>query len=244
MGLGTLHICSNPPLDRLPPLQLCRGWKDASYTPETPSWRGPWIRFRFLSVGNTCPRSRKWKPRRGWVSACYAVHGDGGVFCRGFSIKIASNYGCLLIVMASWSHWHPRDGSGATVLELAADAQASLFGKQLPDHKRGCSSLGIQVLQCGSKAVFKSSTCFSSFSSNSVNHLLPSNKLPSLQTGCSGCRSLHLNPDWYPGRTEGREDMPHSCYKCAGWWEGRCGHMEEGTHWNNIWEVKLAVFGD
>ena len=26
--------------------------------------------------------------------------------------------------------------------------------------------------------------------------------------------------------------------------EERCGHMEEGTHWNNIWEVKLAVLGD
>ena len=157
------------------------------------------------------------------LSAGPAVHGDGGVFCRGFSIKIASNYGCLLIVMASWSHWHPRDGSGATVLELAAEAQASLFGKQLPDHKKGYSSLGIQVLQCGSKAVFKSSTCFFSFSSNSVNHLVSSNKLPSLQTGCSGCRSLYLNRDWYPGRTEGWGDMSQSCYKCPGWW------------WREVW---------
>ena len=143
MGLGTLHICSNPPLERLPLLPLCRSQTAASYTPETPSWWGPWIRFRFFSIGNTCPRSGKWKPSRGWVSAGYAVHGDGVVFCRGFSIKIASNYGCLLIVMASWSHWHPHDGSWAMVLELATEAQASLFGKQLPDHKRGCSSLGI-----------------------------------------------------------------------------------------------------
>lgn len=69
------------------------------------------------------------------------------------------------------------------VLELAVEAQASLFGKHLPDGKRGSSCLGVQVLQSSSKAIFQNSVCFFSLANNSVSHLVPSHKSPSAQTG-------------------------------------------------------------
>ena len=77
--------------------------------------------------------------------ACQLTHGGAGVYGSGFLVMAASHHGCFLIVMASWLYWNPDYGSGDVVLELAAEAQASVFGTQLCDYKRGSSSLGVQV---------------------------------------------------------------------------------------------------
>lgn len=65
-----------------------------------------------------------------------------------------------LLVMFSQSCWHPDCGSRGMVLELAAEAQASVFGKQFLDSKRGSNSLGIQLLQCGSQSRFQKLNLF------------------------------------------------------------------------------------
>lgn len=65
-----------------------------------------------------------------------------------------------LLVMFSRSCWHPNCGSRGIILELAAEAQASAFGKQFLGCKRGSNSLGIQLLQCGSQSHFRKLNLF------------------------------------------------------------------------------------
>ena len=62
--------------------------------------------------------------------------------------------------MFSRSGWLPDYGCGDMVLELAAEAQASVFGKEPLDCKRGSNSLGNQVLQCGSQSHFQNLNLF------------------------------------------------------------------------------------
>lgn len=66
--------------------------------------------------------------------------GGATVSCSGFTIKVASHLSCLPIVMFSRSGWLPDYGCGDMVLELAAEAQASVFGKEPLDCKRGSNS--------------------------------------------------------------------------------------------------------
>lgn len=151
-----------------------------------------------LLCRSLCLRFGRWKWGRGWASAGGASQltcGGARVFSSGFLLMAASNPGCFLTVMASWSCWNPGYGSGGVALGPAAGAPASVLGTHLPDHKRGSSSLSIQVCNVAVKATFKMLNLFLQLSNHSMSHLLPSKQSPSTQTRWSGPFSLYLNSD-------------------------------------------------
>lgn len=94
------------------------------------------------------------------------------------------------------------------------------------------------------KAIFTSSTCFFSFSNNSVSQVLPSNKSPSAQSRWNRCCSLHLNPDWYQGQTKGSETCPWAVASVQADDKDGCRNRKKRARYKNIWEVKLVVLGD